>query len=72
MKIVARLCPCLALASHGHLLAALLCLLLQLTLVGWIPAASYALRVIEDHQDQVRLQRALQARYLSRRRAANW
>lgn len=72
MKLVARLCPCLALACHGHLRAALFCLLLQLTIFGWIPAASYALRVVEDHQDQVRLQRALQARYLPRRRAANW
>jgi len=42
MKLIAYLIPGLSLLIRGKKLAALICLILQLSLIGWIPASLYA------------------------------
>jgi uncharacterized membrane protein YqaE (UPF0057 family) len=53
MIVVALLLPWLALLLRGYIFQALLCLVLQLTLLGWIPAAIWAVVIIHnDAQEQ--------------------
>lgn len=65
MRFTALALPWLALLMIGHFSAAVACLLLQLTGVGWIPAALYAADRVSDYQDDQRMQRALQLRHWS-------
>ena len=37
--LLAILFPGLSMIFHGHLLKGILCIVLQITLIGWIPAA---------------------------------
>jgi uncharacterized membrane protein YqaE (UPF0057 family) len=46
MMVVAVLLPWLALLLHRRMFQAAFCLGLQLTLVGWIPAAIWAVLVV--------------------------
>jgi uncharacterized membrane protein YqaE (UPF0057 family) len=48
MILLAILLPWLALLLRGHVFQAVLCLILQLTLLGWIPAAAWAILVINN------------------------
>ena len=53
MIVVAILLPWLALLLNKHIFKAAFCLGLQLTLVGWIPAAIWAVVVInKDRRDR--------------------
>ena len=53
MIVVAILLPWLALLLNKHIFQAAFCLGLQLTLVGWIPAAIWAVVVInKDRRDR--------------------
>ena len=44
--LIALLLPWLSLMLRGRILQGVLCLLLQVTLIGWLPAAVWALMVI--------------------------
>ena len=46
--LVAILLPWLALMLRGRIFQGLLCILLQLTLLGWIPAAIWAVLVVNN------------------------
>ncbi len=48
MIVVAILLPWLALLLKGHPFQAVFCLGLQLTIVGWIPAAVWAVLVVNQ------------------------
>jgi len=48
MLAVAILLPWLALLLRGRVFQAALCLGLQLTVLGWIPAALWAVLVVND------------------------
>jgi uncharacterized membrane protein YqaE (UPF0057 family) len=61
MIVVAVLLPWLALLLRGHILQALLCLVLQLTLLGWIPAAIWAVVVVNNDAQERRHQQLMQA-----------
>jgi uncharacterized membrane protein YqaE (UPF0057 family) len=53
MIVVAILLPWLAVLIGRHPFKAVACLLLQLSVVGWIPAAIWALAVVrEDRRDR--------------------
>ena len=53
MIALAVVLPPLALLIGGHIVQALLCLLLQVTVIGWIPAAVWAVMVVnKDQQDR--------------------
>jgi uncharacterized membrane protein YqaE (UPF0057 family) len=56
--VIAVLLPWLALLLGGHFFQAAFCLGLQLTLIGWIPAAIWAVVVVNRDQ-QARQYRAL-------------
>jgi uncharacterized membrane protein YqaE (UPF0057 family) len=50
---VAVLLPWLALLIRGRIFQGLLCLILQITVIGWIPAAIWALVVVNnDNQER--------------------
>ncbi|MEO5595293.1 MAG: YqaE/Pmp3 family membrane protein [Chitinophagaceae bacterium] len=42
MTLIAILLPWLSFILRGRILTGILCLLLQITIVGWIPAAAWA------------------------------
>jgi uncharacterized membrane protein YqaE (UPF0057 family) len=52
MIVVAVLLPWLALLLNRHVFQAAFCLGLQLTLLGWIPAAIWAVLVVNDDRRQ--------------------
>jgi uncharacterized membrane protein YqaE (UPF0057 family) len=53
MLVVAVLLPWLSLLLHRRVFQAAFCLGLQLTLVGWIPAAIWAVAVVNgDRRDR--------------------
>lgn len=60
MVAVAILLPWLALMIRGRVIQGILCLLLQITLIGWIPAAIWAL-VVVNNDNQERRHRELLA-----------
>jgi uncharacterized membrane protein YqaE (UPF0057 family) len=61
MVLVAILLPWLALLLRGHFFQAAFCLGLQLTLLGWIPAAIWAVVVINNDNEERRHQEMLRA-----------
>ncbi len=48
--IIALLLPWLALLMRGRILQGILCLILQVTLIGWLPAAVWALIVVNKDE----------------------
>lgn len=63
--LVALLCPALALLLKGKIFQAIICIPLQICLIGWIPAAIWAILVINDCKAQSRhedLMRAAQGK----------
>lgn len=52
--LIAILLPPLAMLLHGHIWQAVLCLILQITILGWIPAAIWACLVISSDRQERR------------------
>ncbi len=52
--LVAVLLPWLALMVRGKVMQGLLCLVLQITVLGWIPAAIWAVLVINNQNAERR------------------
>lgn len=48
MTLIAIFFPSLSFFLRGKLLTALLCLILQITLIGWIPAAIWAVISLQN------------------------
>jgi len=61
MTAVAILLPWLALFLRGRIFQGILCLILQITLIGWIPAAIWALVVVNNDNQERRHQEMLNA-----------
>lgn len=61
MIAVAVLLPWLALFIRGRIGQGLLCLILQITFIGWIPAAIWAVVVVNNDNQDRRHQEMLQA-----------
>jgi uncharacterized membrane protein YqaE (UPF0057 family) len=61
MIAVAILLPWLALFLRGKVIQGILCLLLQITLIGWIPAAVWAVVVVNNDNQERRHQEMIQA-----------
>ena len=59
MYLVALLLPGLAMLMVGKPIQALLCLILQVTVLGWIPAAIWACMVVSSHQADKRTDRVI-------------
>ncbi|RYB01961.1 YqaE/Pmp3 family membrane protein [Lichenibacterium ramalinae] len=50
MILICFLAPWLAMFLRGHAVQGVLCILLHLSLIGWIPATIWALIVCRDRQ----------------------
>jgi uncharacterized membrane protein YqaE (UPF0057 family) len=61
MIVIAVLLPWLALMLRGRIFQGLLCLLLQITLIGWLPAAVWALMVVNNDNQERRHRELLQS-----------
>ncbi|MGU3497006.1 YqaE/Pmp3 family membrane protein [Xanthobacteraceae bacterium A53D] len=54
MIAIAVLLPWLALMLRGRVFQGLLCLVLQITLIGWLPAAIWAVVVVNNDNEERR------------------
>ncbi|GGF44459.1 hypothetical protein GCM10007301_00010 [Azorhizobium oxalatiphilum] len=54
MIAIAVLLPWLALMLRGRVFQGLLCLILQITLIGWLPAAIWAVMVVKNDNEERR------------------
>ena len=57
MYLLAMLLPPLAMLMVGRPMEAVICLILQLTVFGWLPAAIWACFMVNSHQTEKRLER---------------
>ena len=57
--LIALLLPWLAFFTIGRPFAGLICLILQLTLIGWIPAAIWAVYAVGQYHTDQKIDRAV-------------
>lgn len=57
--LIALLLPWLAFFTIGRPLAGIICLILQLTLIGWIPAAIWAVYSLGQYNTDKKIEKAL-------------
>jgi hypothetical protein len=57
--IIALILPWLAFFTIGRPLSGLICLILQITLIGWLPAAIWAVYALSQYQTDQKIERAL-------------
>lgn len=62
--LLALLLPFSVFFTIGRPFAGLLCLILQITLVGWVPAAIWAVYALSQYKTDKKIQKALNSRYL--------
>jgi uncharacterized membrane protein YqaE (UPF0057 family) len=55
---IALLLPWLAFFTIGRPIAGFLCLILQITLIGWIPAAIWAAYAVSQYHTDQKIERA--------------
>jgi len=60
--IIALLLPWLLFFTIGRPLAGLVCLLLQVTLIGWLPAAIWAVYALSQYDTDQKIDRAFRRR----------
>ncbi len=56
--LIALLLPWLAFFTIGRPVAGIICLILQVTLIGWIPAAIWAAFAVSQYQTDQKIGRA--------------
>jgi uncharacterized membrane protein YqaE (UPF0057 family) len=56
--LIALLLPWLAFFTIGRPIAGIICLILQITLIGWIPAAIWAAYAVSQFQTDRKIERA--------------
>jgi uncharacterized membrane protein YqaE (UPF0057 family) len=61
MTLIAIFFPCISFLLRGKILTALLCLILQITLIGWIPAAIWALVSLQNSRADKRNNKLIKA-----------
>lgn len=61
MTLIAIFFPSLSFFLRGRILTAILCLILQLTLIGWIPAAIWAVISLQDARADKRNRKLINA-----------
>lgn len=61
MILIAILIPWLSFFLRGRILRGILCLLLQITLIGWIPAAIWAVADLQNRRAEKRTNRMIRA-----------
>ncbi|NML22458.1 YqaE/Pmp3 family membrane protein [Pseudoflavitalea sp. G-6-1-2] len=68
MTLIAILVPWLSFLLRGRILTGILCLLLQITLIGWIPAAIWAVISLQNAREDRRADRIIRATQAAGRR----
>ncbi len=53
--------PCLQFFTIGRPIAGVICLLLQITLIGWIPAAIWSVYALSQYKTDQKIQKVLSA-----------
>jgi len=61
MTLIAILLPWLSFILRGRIFTGILCLLLQITIVGWIPAAAWAVISLNEARAERRNRRIVKA-----------
>ncbi len=61
MTLIAILFPSLSFLLRGKILTAILCFILQITLIGWIPAAAWAVISLQNARADRRTRRIVAA-----------
>jgi uncharacterized membrane protein YqaE (UPF0057 family) len=61
MTLIAILLPWLSFLLRGKLLSGILCLILQITLIGWLPAAIWAVLSLQNSRADRRNEKLLRA-----------
>ncbi|MCY4779719.1 YqaE/Pmp3 family membrane protein [Sphingobacterium sp. UT-1RO-CII-1] len=57
MTLIAVLLPWLSFFLRGKIIIGLICLILQITLIGWLPAAIWAVASLVDDRNKRRINR---------------
>ncbi len=61
MILIAILLPWLSFLLRGKLLSGILCLILQITLIGWLPAAAWAVISLQNARAERRNRELIRA-----------
>lgn len=61
MTLLAILFPCVSFLLRGKIFTAVICLILQITLIGWIPAAIWAVVSLQNSRADRRNTRLIKA-----------
>jgi len=61
MTLLAILLPWLSFILRGRILTGILCLLLQITIVGWVPAAAWAVISLNNARADRRTRKIVKA-----------
>lgn len=61
--LIALILPWLTFFTIGRPIAGILCLILQITVIGWLPAAIWAVYALSQYKQEKRLQEALNRRF---------
>lgn len=61
MTLIAIFFPCVSFLLRGKILTALLCLILQITLIGWLPAAIWAVISLQNSRADKRNDKLIKA-----------
>jgi uncharacterized membrane protein YqaE (UPF0057 family) len=61
MTLIAILLPWLSFLMRGKILSGIICLLLQCTILGWIPAAVWAVISLQNSRADRRAKRIIRA-----------
>ncbi|RYE31134.1 MAG: YqaE/Pmp3 family membrane protein [Sphingobacteriales bacterium] len=61
MTLIAIFFPCVSFFLRGKILTAILCLVLQITLIGWIPAAIWAVISLQNSRADRRNDKLIRA-----------
>ena len=60
--LIALILPWLTFFTIGRPIAGIICLILQVTLVGWLPAAIWAVYALSQYKTDQKIERARQQR----------
>ena len=69
MYLLAMLLPPVAMLMVGRAMEAVICLILQLTVFGWLPAAIWACFMVNSHQTEKRMERLVKE---SKKTSSRW
>lgn len=61
MYLIAILIPPLAFLIIGKFISAIICILLQITIIGWVPAAIWAVMSVNNYYAEKRTEKVLRA-----------